>query len=77
MDWKGRICVVIEVGSDIGAGIARYAAGQGMRVIGADIDTAAESLYKELAQESAEVTASVLCTAAVAARIWQSERLRP
>jgi NAD(P)-dependent dehydrogenase (short-subunit alcohol dehydrogenase family) len=36
-----------------------------------------ESLYKELAQEPGDVTASVLCPAEVATRIWQSDRLRP
>ncbi len=36
-----------------------------------------ESLYKELALEEAEVTASVLCPAEVATKIWQSDRLRP
>ncbi|MEZ5568849.1 MAG: SDR family NAD(P)-dependent oxidoreductase [Halioglobus sp.] len=36
-----------------------------------------ESLYRELAQESGEVTASVLCPAEVATKIWHSERLRP
>lgn len=36
-----------------------------------------ESLYKELAQEPGEVTASVLCPAEVATKIWHSERLRP
>ncbi|HUH36564.1 MAG TPA: SDR family NAD(P)-dependent oxidoreductase [Spongiibacteraceae bacterium] len=36
-----------------------------------------ESLYKELAQEPGEVTASVLCPAEVATSIWHSDRLRP
>lgn len=36
-----------------------------------------ESLYRELAQEPGEVTASVLCPAEVATGIWHSERLRP
>lgn len=36
-----------------------------------------ESLYKELAQEPGDVTASVLCPAEVATRIWHSDRLRP
>ena len=36
-----------------------------------------ESLYKELAQEPGDVTASVLCPAEVATKIWHSERLRP
>ncbi|MEE4661685.1 MAG: SDR family NAD(P)-dependent oxidoreductase [Halieaceae bacterium] len=36
-----------------------------------------ESLYKELAQEAGEVTASVLCPAEVATQIWHSDRLRP
>lgn len=36
-----------------------------------------ESLYKELAGEPGEVTASVLCPAEVATGIWHSERLRP
>ncbi|WP_027950045.1 MULTISPECIES: SDR family NAD(P)-dependent oxidoreductase [Haliea] len=36
-----------------------------------------ESLYKELAQEPGEITASVLCPAEVATGIWHSDRLRP
>ncbi|PLW69581.1 SDR family NAD(P)-dependent oxidoreductase [Pseudohalioglobus lutimaris] len=36
-----------------------------------------ESLYRELAQEPGEITASVLCPAEVATEIWHSERLRP
>ncbi|MFK7976346.1 MAG: SDR family NAD(P)-dependent oxidoreductase [Halioglobus sp.] len=36
-----------------------------------------ESLYKELAQEQGDVTASVLCPAEVATQIWHSDRLRP
>ena len=36
-----------------------------------------ESLYKELAQEPGDVTASVLCPAEVATQIWHSDRLRP
>lgn len=36
-----------------------------------------ESLYKELALEPGEVSASVLCPAEVATRIWHSDRLRP
>lgn len=36
-----------------------------------------ESLYRELAQEPADITASVLCPAEVATKIWHSERLRP
>ncbi len=36
-----------------------------------------ESLYRELAQEAAEITASVLCPAEVATGIWHSDRLRP
>ena len=36
-----------------------------------------ESLYKELAQEPGEITASVLCPAEVATEIWHSDRLRP
>ena len=36
-----------------------------------------ESLFKELAQEPGDVTASVLCPAEVATEIWHSDRLRP
>lgn len=36
-----------------------------------------ESLYKELALEDSNVTASVLCPAEVATLIWHSDRLRP
>lgn len=36
-----------------------------------------ETLFRELAQESAPVTASVLCPAEVATAIWESDRLRP
>lgn len=36
-----------------------------------------ETLYKELAQESGDITASVLCPAEVATKIWHSDRLRP
>lgn len=35
-----------------------------------------ESLYKELEQESADITASVLCPAEVATQIWHSDRHR-
>jgi NAD(P)-dependent dehydrogenase (short-subunit alcohol dehydrogenase family) len=40
MDWTGRVCVITGAGSGIGAGLARYAVQQGMRVVGADVDTA-------------------------------------
>lgn len=36
-----------------------------------------ETLFRELAQESAPITASVLCPAEVATAIWESDRLRP
>lgn len=36
-----------------------------------------ETLYAELALESAPITASCLCPAEVATRIWKSDRLRP
>lgn len=36
-----------------------------------------ETLFRELAQEPAVITASVLCPAEVATGIWESDRLRP
>ncbi|MBV6416420.1 MAG: 1-deoxy-11-beta-hydroxypentalenate dehydrogenase [Steroidobacteraceae bacterium] len=37
---RGQVCVVTGAGSGIGSGLARHAAGVGMHVIGADVDTA-------------------------------------
>ncbi len=49
-NWKDKVCVITGAASGIGAGLAQHAAGLGMQVIAADVDSAGlENLASTLA----------------------------
>lgn len=70
---EGRIINTSSIGGLLGGG-AFMAPYQGTKHM---VTAISESLYQELAQEPAPVSASVLCPAEVATGIWESDRLRP
>ena len=69
---EGRIINTSSIGGLLGGG-AFMAPYQGTKHM---VTAITESLFQELAQEAAPITASVLCPAEVATGIWESDRLR-
>ncbi|SEM30343.1 SDR family NAD(P)-dependent oxidoreductase [Rhodococcus maanshanensis] len=58
--FKGKVVVITGASSGIGAGLARHAAGLGMRVVLADVDAErTESLRAEITEQGAEAEAVV------------------
>lgn len=70
---KGRIINTSSIGGLLGGG-AYMAPYQGTKHM---VTAITESLFQELREESAPISASVLCPAEVATGIWESDRLRP
>ncbi len=60
--WENKVAVITGAASGIGAGLVRYCAGQGMRVIAADVDRAS---LQQLQQELAASTEAVVEVATV------------
>lgn len=57
-DWKGKVAVITGAGSGMGAAMARRFAGEGMKIVVADIDlAAAESTAADIAAAGGEAIA--------------------
>lgn len=70
---EGRVINTSSIGGLLGGG-AYMAPYQGTKHM---VTAITESLYQELKEEEAPISASVLCPAEVATGIWESDRLRP
>ena len=46
--WENKVAVITGAASGIGAGLTRYCAGRGMRVIASDVDSAGLEQLQQL-----------------------------